>query len=206
MNQFEAIDRPALRPLPANDYLFAQWKLARVHVDYHVELAGHYYSVPHALVKQQVELRYTDQTLECFHKGQRVASHRRSHQKGHHTTLAEHMPKAHQTYADWSPERFRRWAQEFGPATTGLIERALQQRAHPQQAYRSCFGILRLGKDFGAERLEAACARALRLNTCSYRSLESILQKGLDQVTLSEQPELPLDLPHANLRGADYYH
>jgi transposase len=204
-SQFEAIDRPALRPLPVTDYVFAQWKLARVHLDYHVELTGHYYSVPHALAKQQVELRYTDQTVECFHKGQRIASHRRSHQKGQHTTLAEHMPKAHQAYADWSPERFQRWAQQFGPATAGLIDRALQQRTHPQQAYRSCFGILRLGKDYGPERLEAACARALRLNTCSYRSLESILKKGLDQVRLPEQTELP-DLPHANLRGADYYH
>lgn len=204
-SQFEALDQPALRPLPAHPYRFAQWTLARVHIDYHIEVEGHYYSVPHSLVKQQLEVRYDEHTLECFHRGQRVASHLRSYLKGRHTTLTEHMPKGHQAYAEWSPERFVRWAGQFGPATKELIGAVLQQRRHPQQAYRSCLGILRLGKDFGPERLEAACGRALLLGTCSYKSLSSILHKGLDQLA-PPQPELPLAIDHGNLRGPDYYH
>jgi transposase len=204
-SQFEALDQPALRPLPAHPYRFAQWRLARVHIDYHIEVEGHYYSVPHSLVKQQLEVRYGEHTLECFHRGQRVASHLRSHLKGCHTTLTEHMPKGHQAYAEWSPERFVRWAGQFGSATRELIGTVLQQRRHPQQAYRSCLGILRLGKDFGPERLEAACGRALLLGTCSYKSLASILHKGLDQLA-PPQPELPLAIDHGNLRGPDYYH
>jgi transposase len=203
---FEAIDRPVLGALPATPYVFAEWKRVRVHIDYHVELDGHYYSVPHTLVKQELEVRFTAHTVECFHRGQRVASHPRSSLKGRHTTLAEHMPKGHREYAEWSPERFLRWAQSFGAATRSVIQQVLQQRQHPQQGYRSCLGILRLGKEFGAERLEAACARALLLGTCRYQSLQSILRQGLDQQHLPQQQELALEIDHANIRGADYYH
>jgi len=145
LSHFETVDKPALQPLPAEPYEFAQWKKARVHIDYHVEVDGHYYSVPHTLVKRQLDVRYSATTIECFHQGQRVASHVRAQTKGRHTTVAEHMPKAHREVAQWTPERLINWAQKTGPACAALIERVLQQRKHPQQGYRSCLGILRLG-------------------------------------------------------------
>jgi transposase len=203
---FEQIDRPALRPLPAQPYAFAEWKQVRVNIDYHVEVAGHYYSVPYQLVKKTLEARYSERTVECFHKGQRVASHPRSLLKGRHTTVPEHMPAAHRSYAEWTPQRLIRWAEHNGPATAGMVQTILERRAHPQQGFRSCLGIMRLGKRFGEERLEAACRRALTLNACSYKSIESILRQGLDGQAVPEQQELDLVLEHENIRGADYYH
>lgn len=203
---FEQLDRPALRPLPAQRYEFAEWKKVRVHIDYHVEIDGHYYSVPYRFVGQQLDARFSARTVECFHQGQRVASHRRSPLKGHHTTVAAHMPTAHRHYAEWTPQRLIRWAQQTGPATAGVIAHILERRTHPQQGFRSCPGIMRLGKGFGAQRLEAACHRALTLDACSYKSIESILRQGLDRQPLTRQQELELPLEHDNLRGAHYYH
>ncbi len=204
---FEQLDRPALHPLPAQSYEFAQWKKVRVNIDYHVEVEGHYYSVPHGLVKKSLEARYTERTVECFHKGQRVASHIRSPLKGRHTTVVEHMPVSHRQYLEWTPERLLRWAEKTGPATAGVIQRILHSRPHPQQGFRACLGILRLGKGYGDERLEAACRRAARLGTCSYKSIDSILRQGLDRQSLPEQQqERELSIEHDNIRGSDYYH
>ena len=155
---FESVDKPALNPLPSTRYEYAEWKKVRVHIDYHVEFQRHYYSVPHALIRKQLDLRITATTLECFHKGVRVAAHHRSPLPGRHTTLPEHMPEKHRRYGDWTPERFQRWAATIGPATAQLIANRLRQRRHPEQAYRSCLGILRLAKTYGDDRLEAACA------------------------------------------------
>jgi len=203
---FETLERPALKPLPAQPFEYAEWKQVRVHIDYHVALDGHYYSVPYPLIKQQLQARISAHTVELFHRGQRVASHRRSPLKGRHTTVSEHMPRAHREYAEWTPQRLVRWAEHNGPATAALIEAILVRRAHPQQGFRSALGILRLGKHYGAERLEAACRRALRLQAYSYKSLESILKRGLDQQPLPEaDPETPLP-EHANVRGPGYFH
>jgi transposase len=205
-SQFEQIDRPALQPLPVQPYVFAEWTHARVHVDYHVAVAGHFYSVPYTLIGQQLDVRLTAHTVEVLRRGVRVASHARSHDKGRHTTAAEHMPVAHREYAEWTPARLIEWAGKTGPSTAGLVEILMARRAHPQQAFRACLGIMRLGKTYSDERLEAACTRALQIGAHSYRSLESILRRGLDQ------QELPLDAPstpspaHDNLRGPDYYH
>ena len=203
---FEALDRPALRPLPEQPYVYAEWKKVRVHIDYHVEVDGHYYSVPYQLVKKQLEVRLTARTVECFHANQRVASHLRSMHKGRHSTQAEHMPKSHREHAEWTPQRLIRWAEQTGPNTAGVISHILERRIHPQQGYRACLGILRLGKTHGEVRLELACRRALSLGACSYKSLESILRQGLESLPLA-QANLPL-LPddHANLRGPGYYH
>ena len=203
---FEKLDRPALRSLPADPYEFAEWKKVRVNIDYHVEIEGHYYSVPYQLVSKALEARYSERTVECFHKGQRVASHPRSHLKGHHTTLPEHMPTSHRSYAEWTPQRLIRWAEKSGPATAGMVQTILERRAHPQQGFRSCLGIMRLGKRFGEERLEAACRRALTLGACSYKSIESILRQGLDRKAVPEQQDLDLTIAHENIRGSDYYH
>jgi len=203
---FEAIDRPALRPLPAEPYVFATWKTARVNIDYHVEVEGHYYSVPYALVKKTLDVRLSERTIECFHRNQRVASHARSSLKGRHTTVTAHMPKAHQKYAEWTPERLIRWAEETGPATAAVVANILASRAHPQQGFRSCLGLLRLAERYSPKRLEAACERALRLNACRYKHIASMLERGLDRHNPPVQQSLDLPSAHEHLRGAEYFH
>ncbi len=205
-SMFESLDRPALQPLPATPYQYAEWKKVRVNIDYHVAIDKHYYSVPYQLVKQQLEARVTSNTVELLHKGKRVASHRRSYQPGRYTTVNAHMPKAHREYAEWTPERLVRWAQETGPATAKLVEVILTSRPHPQHGFRACLGIMRLGKSYTTPRLEAASRRALAIGACSYKSVESILKNGLDRKSL---PPTTIDTPvieHDNLRGSDYYH
>jgi transposase len=202
---FEEIDRPALRPLPARRYEFGVWKSATVNVDYHIEVERHYYSVPHQLVGEHCDVRVSITTVEVFHRGRRVASHLRSTLRGRHTTLADHMPAAHRRYAEWTPGRIVRWAEQTGPATATLAGAILASRPHPEQGFRSCLGILRLGRRYGAERLEAACARALAVHAHSYRSVESILRTGLDRQPLpAAVPETP-GRRHENLRGPGYY-
>jgi transposase len=203
---FESLDRPAMKPLPIQPYVYAEWGRARVNIDYHVDVERHYYSVPHALVGKQLDVRLTANTVELLHQGNRVASHRRSSRKGHHTTVSEHMPKAHREYARWSPQRLVRWAEHFGPATAELVTSILASRRHPQQGFRSCLGLLRLGKSFGEQRLEAAARRALRIDARSYRSVHSILKNGLDQQALPSTEMAQSDpIAHANIRGAQYY-
>lgn len=202
---FAALDRPALNPLPQARYELAEWKEAKVNIDYHVEVDKHRYSVPYQLVHKKVDVRSTQSTVEFFFKGKRVASHKRNVHKGRFTTLNEHMPKSHQQYAEWTPGRLIRWAQKSGEHTAALVERILESRPHPQQGFRSCLGILRLGKRYGSERLEAACRRALAIESLSYKSVESILKHNLDQKPLPErQPELPA-IDHQNVRGPEYY-
>ncbi len=201
---FEEQDRPALKALPAVPYEFAQWKQAKVHVDYHVEVEGHYYSVPHILVGRKIDLRYTTTAVEAFHQGQRVAAHARVDLRGRHTTVESHMPPHHR-FSKWSPQRLIGWAEKTGPATAQLITAILHNRRHVEQGYRSCLGILRLGERFGSARLEAACQRALAIKALSYRSVESILSHGLDAQPLV--PESPASaLQHDNLRGPEYFH
>jgi transposase len=202
---FASLDRPALRPLPAQPYAYAEWKRARVNIDYHVEVEGHYYSVPYTLVKQQLDVRLTPHVVELLCKGKRVASHRRSHLKGRHSTVTAHMPKAHQHYAEWTPQRLIQWAASSGVATSRVVETILESRPHPQQGFRSCLGIMRLGKRYGAERLEAACLRALTIGACSYKSIESILKQGLDHTPLPTQGTANTPVDHDNIRGPQYY-
>ncbi len=204
---FESLDKPALKPLPIERYQYAEWKEARVHIDYHVSVDGQYYSVPYQLVKKQLSVRFTQNTVECFHQGQRVASHQRLYQKGRYSTQSDHMPEKHKQHAQWTPERLQSWAGKTGPETEAVIRRILTDRRYPQQGYRSCLGIMRLGKSYGDVRLENACRRALYTDACSYRSLESILKHNLDQQPLPQlEPEPPLPEHHENLRGSDYFH
>jgi transposase len=203
---FESLDRPALSPLPSAPYQFAEWKIATVNVDYHIEVHRHYYSVPHTLIKKKLDVRITNNTIECFYKNKRVASHIRSHHKGRHSTIKEHMPKSHQKWAQWTPDRFIRWAAKIGVNTQKLIENVLNSRAHPQQGFRTCLGILRLAKSYGDDRLEAASRRAVSIGGTSYRSVESILKHNLDQKPLPDQPSKNPPIEHTNIRGARYYH
>lgn len=204
-SMFESVDRPALKPLPAQAYAFAEWKKARVNIDYHVEVERHYYSVPYRLVKKQIDVRLTSNIVECFHKNRSVCCHRRSFLPGRHTTVKEHMPKAHQKWLDWTPARFVRWAQSIGPNTGKLIEQVLDSRRHPQQGFRSCLGILRLAKSYGDHRLEAAARRALIIGATSYTSVASILKQGLDKKALTPVGS-ELQIEHDNIRGSRYYH
>jgi transposase len=203
---FDTLDRPALNPLPAKPYPYAEWKKATVNIDYHIEVERHYYSVPYQLIKNKVDVRITQRTIECFYKNKRVASHIRSYQKGRHTTVKEHMPKSHQKWAQWTPDRFIRWAGKVGPHTQTLIETILNSRTHPQQGFRSCLGILRLVKSYGNRRLEAACRRAVIIGGTSYRSVESILKHNLDQKPLAQEQAAEPCIEHTNIRGSQYYH
>jgi len=201
---FEELDCPALKPLPGTAYDYAEWKQAKPGIDYHIEVNQHYYSVPHRLVGQRLEVRAGSALIEVFHNGQRVASHPRQ-AKGGFTTLPEHMPKSHREHRQWHPGRFLNWAKEIGPCTLEVVKRQLTDRPHPEHGYRACLGLLNLAKRYTRNRLEAACGQALTLGSPSYRSIHSILDKGLDRQPQPEQ--MPGELPrHGNVRGPGYYH
>ncbi len=203
---FEALDRPALAPLPATRYEVARFKPVRVNIDYHVEIERHYYSVPHALVGQQLETRITRQTVEILHRGRRVASHALSTQRGGYTTVPEHMPASHRAHAQWTPGRLLNWAARIGPAAAALVKHLLETKPHPEQGYRACLGLLAAARKYGDARLEAACERALAIGAPTRRSVLSILAAGLDQKPLAtEEAEWQLPL-HENVRGPTYYH
>ncbi len=204
-SEFERADKPALAPLPVSTWEYAEWQKARVGPDYHVAVRGHYYSVPYQLVREQLDVRLTAATIECFLRGKRVASHLRSLRQGRHTTLPAHMPRAHREYAEWTPERLISWARETGPETARLVEAIMASRPHPQQGFRSCLGLLSLGKTYGRERLEAACRRALLIRGLSYKSVKSILVAGLDHEPLPAERPVQLSLSHENIRGPEYY-
>lgn len=202
---FEAQERAALLPLPAQPFELATWSKAKVNIDYHVAVQKHYYSAPFSLVHRELDVRLTARIVELFLEGKRVAAHPRSDQPGKFTTLEEHRPKSHQRYLDWTPTRLVDWARTVGPQCAAVVEQILINKPHPEQGFRSCLGLLRLGKGVGHQRLEAACSRALRHQTCSYRSIKSILENRLDQQP--EQAELALKSPvHENVRGQIYYH
>jgi transposase len=205
LSLFEAFERPALRPLPAERYELAEWKTARVNIDYHIEVERHYYSVPHPLVGQRVEARLTAGAIEIFHRGRRVASHPRSRERYRQSTLDAHRPKSHQRHLEWTPSRLIDWARTVGPATAKVFETILASKPHPEMGYRSCLGVLRLSKLYSAERVEAASRRALRFDACSYQSLKSMLAHGLDRQTLDGAPPERPPIEHPNIRGAGYF-
>lgn len=184
----------------------ARFKRARVNIDYHVELDGHYYSMPHRLVLAEVELRVTGTTVEILAGNQRVAVHAYSSRRGAHTTAAEHMPASHRAHREWTPQRLIKWGERIGAATATVIRWQMEHRPHPEQGYRACLGLQRLARQFGDARLEAACARAMSIRSPTYRNVHSILATGLDRQQAPAAPAqttLPL---HENLRGPDYYH
>lgn len=202
---FETLDRPALKPLPTERYQHGEWKTVRVNIDYHVEFDRHWYSVPYQLTQLRVEIRATAATVEIFHKGMRVASHARSHATHRHTTTHEHRPKSHQRHLEWTPSRIVEWSGKIGPATAQVVDRILTGNRHPEQGFRSCLGIIRLGKKYPHARVEAAAHRALTLNVCSYKSLKSILENHLDDQIPEPPPDPQPPVDHPNLRGPGYY-
>ena len=203
---FEAIDRPNALPLPPKAYEYAEWLKATVNIDYHIEIDHHYYSISFQLLRERLDVRLTATTVEAFHKGERVAAHVRSYVKGAHTTLREHMPPEHQQYAEWSPSRFIQWAGKIGVATAQLVEKIMAARTYPEQGYRACMGIIHLGQHYEPERVEAAAKRAIKYNTCSFKSVSAILAAGLDRQMDEGETPRQLTLPeHGNIRGKGYY-
>ena len=196
---YDAVDHPALHPLPPTPYEFARLKTCRVNIDYHVEYNKHYYSVPYTLIHEEVTLRATERTVEILHTGQAIATHPRSDVPGRYTTQHTHMPVRHQKALEWSPERFVRWAEDMGPATTQLIQAVLAGRQHPEQAYRSCLGILNLASRFDKPSLENACQQALAAQLLSYREIKSLL----DLRQCADPSEAPP--AHDRIRGKEYY-
>lgn len=204
---FEATERAALRPLPSARYELAEWKTAKVNIDYHISVEGHLYSVPYRHVGQTVTVRLTSTMLEVLHQGTRVAVHVRSAHKGRCTTEPTHRPKSHQQHLEWTPSRLVAWGAGVGPSTACVVEEILARYPHPEQGYRACLGLLSLSRRYTRPRLEAACARALRAGTTGYRSVKSILVTGLDQLPPDPPapPALHLPATHAHVRGAPYY-
>ena len=209
LSQFEQLDKPALKPLPSAAYTYRHIKKARVHLDYHVDYLGHYYSVPYQLVKEEVMVHAGDTTVAIFHHGQQVAVHPRVHHAGGHTTDPLHMAKAHRKHQEWSPQRFLSWAASIGPHAETVIEHQLASRRHPEHGYRACLGLLNLSKKYGKARLEAACHRAVHIGGMHYKNIASILSNNMDKVpinTAETESKTTLPLTHANVRGSDYYH
>jgi transposase len=199
--------------LPVEPYAFAEWRVRKVGMDYHVDVDGHFYSVPYRYARAKVELRATLRTIEIFFEGDRIAAHMRGSGDGKHTTIADHMPSSHRRYKDWTIERIMREAAGLGPSVELLCHLILEDRPHPEQGFRSCRGIVGLGKGFGAKRLDAACLRALEIGARAYGPVRSILDKKLDGQPVQRlrgsgaqaTPE-PETTPHINIRGSEYYH
>jgi hypothetical protein len=201
---FEKIERDVLSPLPGEDWEFAEWRRARVNLDYHIEVHDFLYSVPHALTRAEVEVRVTARTVEIFHRGQRVAAHQRRYMGLRHGTDPEHMPSSHRRYAEWTPERFRRWAGTIGPNTEGLILAVLASRPHPEQGFRTCLGILRSYRGVETARLEAVSARAVELGALNCKAVAALLARKPPAAASTDNPMALFD--HANLRGPGYFH
>ena len=201
---FDELDRPALRALPLRPFEYADWKHATVNIDYHVSFEDHFYSVPYRLVKETVMMRVTGTMVEVLHHGARVAVHRRSHHRYGYSTIPAHMPSAHQWRSEWTPERVVEWGRKHGEHIAKLFEEIMGKKAHPEQGFRSCLGIMRLGRKVGDERLDAACRRALEIGGGTYRCVRNILERGQEHAS-REVAQGGAACRHENLRGADYY-
>lgn len=204
---FESQDRPAALPLPDRPYQYAEWQKAKVHIDYCVEVDRHVYSVPFRFLHDTVDVRLTVTTLEVFQRGERIAAHVRSYVQGGQTILDEHRPPEHRKFLEWTPSRIIAWAAKTGPSAAAVVSRIMAACRHPEEGFRACLGILRIGEEYGGQRLEAAASRALKFNACSFKYIRSILVAGLDHAAdmqdEAQQPSLPL---HENVRGGEYYH
>jgi transposase len=206
ISAFEEIDKPALRPLPAHPYEYTHFKKSRVHIDYHFEFDKHYYSIPYQFIGKEIGLRFTPERIECWYQGKQIALHVRSYKKGAHTTLPDHMPKAHRKHMEWTPGRFLNWAAQIGIGTTRYVKHLLECKPHPEQGYRSCLGLLNLSKRYGNIRLEKACERAWQLGARTRRSVDSMLTHNLENLPLPNKESTSQSIQHKNLRGKTNYH
>jgi transposase len=201
---WERLDRPALKPLPAARCDVALWTSPKVNIDYHVEVDHHLYSVPYQLVGEEMEARYSSSIVEIYYKGRRLESYPRRYDH-HPTTRPEHMPSSHRAHAEWTPSRLIHWAEKTGAACGRVVAGILESRPHPEQGYRACLGLMRLGRRYGARRLEAACERAEQLRSYSYRTVKNILASAQDRLPFDAEPSNAATPTHDNIRGPEYY-
>ncbi len=202
---WEQVDRPALKPLPDCRYELAEWSSCRANIDYHVTVDRRLYSVPSELRSHQLEARYTSSIVEIYYKGKRVTSHPRRYDF-QPSTRPEHMPSSHRAHAEWTPSRLIHWAEKSGVAAGRVVRAILKNRPHPEQGYRACLGLMRLGRRYGPQRLEAACERAEHLHSYSYRTVKNILASAQDRLNAEDDsPARDATPTHDNIRGASYY-
>ena len=201
---FETLERPSALKKPVKLYELAVWSAARLNIDYHVVLEDHYYSAPEKLVHKKLDIRMTEFIVEIFFKGERVTAHQRSYVKYGYTTLPEHMPEAHRKHLEWPPSRLIDWGKKTGPNMGELMGKIMESKMHPEQGYRSCFGILRLSRNYSAERMEGAAKRAIDYHLYSFRAVRNILEKGLDKA-VKPAVSFPPMAAHENIRGGQYY-
>ncbi len=201
---FETIDKPALKPLPEK-YEYTEWSRAKIHIDYHFTFDDHRYSVPYRYIHHEVELRTTAKTVECFYQNKRIAIHERSFARYQFTTVREHMPLAHQSQSEWSAQRLKNWAKKIGPHTHQFINHMIACRSFPEQAFRACLGVMRLGRRFGDDRLEKACAIACEVGMTRYKQIETLLNNKMDLRSPTQTEEEPARVAHDNIRGPHYY-
>jgi len=201
---FELLDKPHALKLTGTHYEFAEWKKAKLQFNCHVCFAEHNYSVPYTFVNKDLEIKATYNLIEIYHKGNRICSHVRSRKEHGYTTVAAHLPPSHQKYLEWTPDRILHYAEKHGSFVKSLVEQVMASRKFPEQAYKSCLGIIRLENKYSAERLNLACQRAIEHQAFSYNSVADILQKGLDKQAVPVQVR-PAIIDHENLRGKDYY-
>lgn len=201
---FADLDAPALQALPLQPWEWAAFKSVRVHIDHHIEIDGHRYSVPENLVGLLLEARITEHAVELLHRGQRVTAHPRSAHKGGFTTVVAHLPAAHRAHLEWTPDRLVHWGQSIGVATARLVARLIEERRHPEHGYRACLGLLSLARRYGKDRLEAASLIALELGTAKYVHVKAILVNERDKAAASTTPSWTSP-PHEHVRGPGYY-
>ena len=205
---YERLDRAALKPLPTQPYEFAEFKDVGVNIDYHVAFDDHYYSAPYTLVGETLWCRATHHTVELFLRGKRITSHVRSFEKYGYSTHPEHRPASHQAHLEWTPSRLINWGNTIGPHTAAVVEHVIRSKPHPEQGYRSALGLLRLSNRFGTARLEAACERAIAIRSAAYRTVKTMLKRGMESAPLPDQthsPDPAAGLGTVNVRGRQYY-
>ena len=200
--EFEEIDQPNLRPLPQKRYEYAERKIAKVNIDYHIAFEKHFYSVPYTLIHQEVDIRATERMLEIFHKGRIIATHPRSFRPGRFTTHQDHMPANHQFMENLNEKTFVQRAAKIGPQTTKLIQETLKSRLFPEQAFRTCLGILSLAEKYELPLWEQACKTALETKQFSYKAIQQEAEFLKSQAASPAVTSLPT---HENIRGAQYY-
>jgi hypothetical protein len=209
LTAFASIDQPALKPLPVHRFVFTERKWARVSIDYHVAFEDRFYSAPHTLVGERVEVRASTTMVELWHGGQRVHGHLRSYgPKGIAVTCDAHRPISHHDYGKWPPERLVSWAAKIGPSVARVAEMTLAQYPRPELGYRAVLGLVRSGERHAAARFDAACEYALAVSGSTpprRKYIEALLKRGLERVPVLQQQELPSLGPHENIRGRAYY-
>jgi transposase len=202
---FETLDKPALKPLPQHPYQYVDIRRCKVNIDYHIEFDKHHYSVPHQYVGEQVELHAGEHLIQLYFRQQQIASHPRAYRPGM-TTEAGHMPTRHRKQQQWTPGRLKNWAKDIGPEVLTWVSDRLDEREHPEQAYRLCLGLLNLSREYPPQRLNASCQLANQEGLTRLKQVKSILQSNRDK--LPQQLSLTTELPqhHENIRGPKSFH